>query len=99
MKIIKKFFKSLASPKDKPEERFLVITVQCARCREIVQTRIDLENDLSAEYGESEGETTYYCRKMLMGRQNCYAPMEVELTFDNRRRLITRVIKGGNFIE
>ncbi|MGQ9696187.1 MAG: hypothetical protein ACUVWV_15740 [Thermodesulfobacteriota bacterium] len=99
MKFIKKFFYTSGSSYNKSEEKFLIVTVQCARCGEIIQTRIDLENDLSAEYGERESETTYFCRKMLIGKQNCYALIEVELTFDNRRQIIDRVIKGGSFIE
>lgn len=98
MKFIKRIFGSSTNQKGKPGEGFLIITVQCARCQEIIQTRIDLEHDLSAEYGEKDDETTYFCRKMLIGKRNCYAPIEVELTFDNRRQLIERVIRGGNFI-
>ncbi len=99
MKFIKKFFIPSAGAKAKSKEKFLIITVQCARCGEKIQTRIDLENDLSAEYGEREGETTYFCRKMLLGKKNCYATIEVELTFDNRLEIIERTIKGGVFVE
>lgn len=99
MKFIKKFFAPSASPKKKSIGKFLIITGQCARCGEIIQTRVDLENDLSAEYGEKDSETTYFCRKMLIGKKNCYAPIEVELTFDHRRQIIDRTIKGGNFVE
>ncbi|MGB9700909.1 MAG: hypothetical protein ACPL5I_16165 [Thermodesulfobacteriota bacterium] len=97
MKFIKKFLTPSAGAKEKAQEKFLIVTVQCARCGEVIQTRVDLENDLSAEYGERESETTYFCRKMLVGKKNCYAPIEVELTFDNRRQIIDRAIKGGNF--
>lgn len=99
MKFIKKLFIPSASQKEKATEKFLIITAQCARCGEIIQTRIDLENDLSAEYGGTDSETTYFCRKMLIGKKNCYAPIEVELTFDKRRQIIDRTIKGGNFVE
>lgn len=99
MKFIKKLFIPSAGQKEKPTEKFLIITVQCARCGEIIQTRIDLENDLSAEYEERESETTYFCRKMLIGKKNCYASIEVELIFDNQRQIIDRTIKGGNFVE
>ncbi len=98
MIFLKKLFRPSASQKEKSPEKFLIITVQCARCGEIIQTRIDLENDLSAEFGEKESETTYFCRKMLIGKKNCYAPIEVELTFDNKRRIIEQTIKGGNFV-
>lgn len=99
MKFIKKFLTPSAGPKEKSTKNFLIISVQCARCGEIIQTRVDLENDLSAEYGERENETTYFCRKILIGKKNCYTAIEVELTFDNQRRLIEKQIKGGTFKE
>ncbi len=99
MKFIKKLFFLSASPKAKSEEKYLLLTVQCARCQEIIQARIDLENDLSAEYGEDEKEVFYFCRKVLIGKQNCFVPIEVELKFDNRRRLLERQITGGFFKE
>lgn len=76
-----------------------MLIVQCAHCGEIIKTHIDLENDLSAEYGANEHEFSYFCRKVLIGKQNCFAPIEVELKFDNRRRLIEKQIKGGTFKE
>jgi len=99
MKFIKKFLTPSAGPKEKSTKNFLIISGQCARCGEIIQARVDLENDLSAEYGEGENETTYFCRKILIGKKDCYAAIEVELTFDNQRHVIDRAIKGGNFVE
>ena len=73
------------------------IAVQCSRCSEVIRTRIDLTNDLSAEYGEDEQETYYVCRKVLIGKQGCYAPIEIVLHFDDGRNLIDRQITGGKF--
>ena len=42
-----------------PKDSSFLISVQCGRCGEVIQTRIDLNNDLSAEYGEDEREITY----------------------------------------
>jgi hypothetical protein len=81
-----------------PKDSSLWITVQCGRCGEIIQTRIDLNNDLSVEYGEGEKDSTYFCRKVLIGKKGCYLPVEVELKFDAGRNLIEKQIKGGKFI-
>jgi hypothetical protein len=55
-------------------------------------------NDLSAEYGEGESATTYFCRKVLIGKQSCYRPIKVMLTFNPSRKLIERQITGGKFV-
>jgi hypothetical protein len=73
--------------------------VQCGRCGEVIQTRIDLNNELSTEYGEDERETAYYCRKVLIGKEGCYLPVEIELRFDAGRNLIDKQIKGGKFVD
>ena len=75
------------------------ITVKCDRCGEIIRARIDLHNDLSINYGDKEEDTTYFCRKMLMGSQHCYQQILVELTFDAGRKLAQEEIHGGKFIE
>ncbi|MBP1717322.1 MAG: hypothetical protein H6Q43_760 [Deltaproteobacteria bacterium] len=75
------------------------ITVVCSRCGEVIRARIDLANDLSAEYGEGDQETSYLCRKVLIGKQGCYAPVEILLDFDAGRKIIDRKITGGKFAE
>jgi hypothetical protein len=77
----------------------LEISVRCSRCGEAIHSRIDLANDLSAEYGEGDQETAYLCRKVLIGKQGCYAPVEILLHFDAKRNLIDRQITGGKFAE
>lgn len=82
-----------------PKDSSFWIAVQCGRCGEVIQTRIDLNNDLSAEYGEGEQEANYFCRKFLVGKKGCYLPIEVELKFDAGRNLIEKQIKGGKFVD
>ena len=82
-----------------PKDSSFWITVQCGRCGEVIQTRIDLNNDLSTEYGEDERETAYYCRKVLIGKEGCYLPVEIELRFDAGRNLIDKQIRGGKFVD
>jgi hypothetical protein len=83
----------------KPDDFVYWVTAKCDRCGEIIRARVDLRNDLSINYGDRDGDTTYFCRKMLIGSQNCYQQIEIELTFDASRKLIQQEIRGGKFVE
>ena len=72
--------------------------VQCHRCKEIIKGRVDLYNDLSIRFGEGNQKSTYYCRKVVIGSNRCYLPIEVEMTFDANRKLLEREITGGEFV-
>jgi hypothetical protein len=75
------------------------LQVRCGRCGEIIKVRINMRNDLSIEYAEAGGKPTYFTRKVVIGEERCYQPVEVKLTFDERRQLIEREISGGTFVE
>ena len=93
------FFKRLFAPASRPEREMLAIRVRCQRCGEVIAAPIDLRNDLSADYDEATGVTRYICRKVLLGKQRCFQPVEVTLTFDVNRKLLEREISGGSFVE
>jgi hypothetical protein len=78
-----------------PPNRYYTFPVKCLRCGEIIEGRVDLNNDLSVEYEES-GDV-YYARKTLMGENRCFQRMEVELKFTPSRELLERHITGGEF--
>lgn len=83
----------------KPDEKVMWVSVKCHRCGEIIQGRVDLRNELSAQY-EEDGRTTYFCRKELMSDTGrCFQRIEVELTFDANRRLQQRQVRGGSFVD
>jgi uncharacterized metal-binding protein YceD (DUF177 family) len=75
------------------------ITVQCDRCGERISGPVDLRNDLSVEYDEATGATSFVCRKVLMGRQRCFQQVEVTLHFDAGRKLVDKQVSGGKFVE
>jgi hypothetical protein len=97
------FFKRLAglfTPSPAPAQRDLYsLAVKCNRCGETIIATVDLRNDLSADYDEATGATTYVCRKVLMGRQRCFQQIETTLRFDAAHKLIDREITGGQFVE
>jgi hypothetical protein len=79
----------------KSEKRYYTFHVKCNRCSEIIEGRVDLDNDLSIEY---EGDqTVYYVRKGLIGNNRCFQQIEVELKFDSSRQLLEQNITGGQF--
>ncbi len=75
------------------------LAVQCNRCGEVIRAQVNLSNDLSVEYDENGQVTSYFCRKLLMGKQRCFQQIEVTLTFDARHKLIDRKVTDGQFVE
>jgi len=91
------FLKNLFSGSStKPEKRYYTFSVKCKRCAEIIEGRIDLDNDLSVEY--EAGGDIYYARKVLMGENKCFQRLEVEMKFTAKRELIEKQVIGGEFI-
>ena len=82
-----------------PGSHWYSLSVQCNRCGEVIQTRVNLSNDLSIEFGQDEKVSGYFCRKVLIGQQRCFQQIEVTLTFDAKRKVIERKIEGGKFVE
>jgi uncharacterized protein YuzE len=75
------------------------LEVKCGRCGEIIRTRVDLNNDLSIDYGQDGEVAGYYCRKVLVGEQRCFQSIEATLKFDANRKLVDRQVSGGEFVE
>ncbi|MGE5462982.1 MAG: hypothetical protein ACM3PS_06495 [Syntrophothermus sp.] len=92
------FFKNLfGNAAGKPEKRFFVFQVQCKRCGEILEGRVDLDNDLSVEF---DGDSSiYFVRKGLLGANRCFQQIEVEMKFTPKRELIEKNVQGGTFVE
>jgi hypothetical protein len=61
---------------------------------------VDLWNELTPEFGEkSEDAISYHCRKVLVGENLCFQPIELNMTFDKGHKLVDKQIKGGKFID
>ncbi len=60
------FLKNLFGQKAAPARSMLPLKVRCRRCGEIIETHVDLANELSVDYDETD-KTTYHCRKGLIG--------------------------------
>lgn len=77
----------------KRDDKHFTFHVKCNRCGEILEGRIDLDNDLSL----NDSGDGYFVRKGLMGSNLCFQQIEVELTFDSSRQLVEKTITGGKF--
>ena len=93
---LKKLFSSGGGGRD---NRYYKYRVQCKRCGEVIEGRVDTTNDLSVEY-EGKREI-YYVRKVLIGNgsNHCYQQIEVGLKFNSDRDLLEKTIENGTFVE
>jgi hypothetical protein len=92
MGFLKNLFGGGETPK--PDKRYYVFHVKCRRCGEVLEGRVDLDNDLSLN-DEGDG---YIVRKGLIGANRCFQQIEVELNFDSSRQLTEKTITGGEFV-
>lgn len=99
MGILKKLSK-LFGGSTQPEANETWAYVRCNRCHEAIRARIDMFNHLSIEFGEDEKDVSYICRKRLMGdgANRCFQAIDIELVFDDHRKLVHQEIQGGSFI-
>lgn len=94
MGFLKNLFKGTPA---KPEKRYYIFQVKCNRCGEIIEGRVDLDNDLSLEF--EDNRNVYFVRKGLLGANRCFQQIEVDMKFTSTRELIERSAQGGTFVE
>jgi len=96
MGFLKKLFSSATAA---PQKRYYTFKVKCNRCGEIIEGRIDLDNDLSIEY--EDNREVYISRKGLIGsgENHCFQQINVELKFSSTKAVIDEQIQGGTFVE
>jgi hypothetical protein len=78
------------------DDRVLHLYIKCGRCGTPVHVRVDLANDLAADYGDTDTEG-YRLNKDVMD-DRCFRLMRAELIFDARRNELSRTLEGGQFI-
>ncbi len=81
----------------RPSKRYYIFKVKCNRCGEIIEGRVDLDNDPSLEV--EDNHNVYFVRKGLMGSGRCFQQIEVEMKFTSERKLIEQEAHGGTFVE
>ena len=69
--------------------------VRARNCDEVVQVRIDLNNDLSL----TDDGNGYWVRKLAHGTNyRCRWPVELTLYFDSNRRFQNSDVQGGELV-
>ncbi len=77
----------------RPPENAMWLYVRCAKCGTPLTVRIDLRNELSADY-ESGG---YVLHKEMMDSQ-CFNLMHAEIQFDTQRKIVKQSVDQGAFL-
>ena len=75
------------------ESNALMLYVKCKRCGTPLAVRVNLANDLSADY-ESGG---FVLNKEMMDSK-CFTLMRAEIRFDAARKIIEQKIDKGEFL-
>ena len=98
MKALIEFLRTLLFKTPVPHSGKLPIYVRCDRCGESLSAAIDLQHDLSVEYGHYPSGDHYLSRKTLIGSSGCFQRIQIELRFDSRKRLTGADVQGGKRI-
>jgi hypothetical protein len=94
MSFLQRLFGSTSAKSDK---RYYTFSVKCMRCGEVIEGRVDLDNDLSVEY--EDGRDVYQGRKVLIGSGICFQRLDAEFQFSAGRELIRQHVTGGEFVQ
>ena len=99
MSFLKKISSMFSSPSSSADQAWITwLHVQCDRCGEKLQTRINSRTELSPEFAGSDVATSFHCRKVLIGEKLCFQQIELNLKFDAKYKLIDKQISGGKFL-
>jgi hypothetical protein len=93
-RLAKKLFSADSSAKS--QDGFF-LDVRCAGCGEVFHLFINKSTDLFQNFGE-QGKVTYSLKKEIMGSR-CKNLIQVKMEFDGAKRLVSRAIENGEFIE
>lgn len=99
MKTLLNFLRSILFTDRVPHSGKIPIYVRCDRCGETLKTELNLQNDLSVEYGDAPREDRYRARKMLIGSNLCFQRIEVELLFNSKKEIVEEDVRGGKRIK
>lgn len=93
MSFLRRLFGGGAKPAG---DHALHLYVKCSRCGSAVHVRVDLYNDLSSDYGDTDAEGYTLFKEIMDDR--CFRLMRATIQFDARRNETSREVEGGTFI-
>ncbi len=85
--------KSLFNPQAAGDPNALWLYVKCSRCGTPLAVRVDLRNELSADYASGG----YVLHKEMMDSK-CFTLMHAEIRFDAQHKITEQKIEKGEFI-
>ncbi len=90
------FLKRLFGGSGGGNDRLTSIYVKSYRCKEPLEGKVDLFNELSKD-DDGKG---YYVRKVLhtSGRDRCFSEVEVQLWFDSNKQISNHEVSGGRWL-
>lgn len=91
MNLVEKL-KMLFAPQGAPDNA-MWLYVRCAKCGVPLAVRVDLRNELSADY-ESGGYVLH--KEMMDGK--CFTLMNAQVEFDAQRHIVKQSVDKGMFI-
>lgn len=80
-----------------PSTEGFFLNVRCSACGEVFHLFINTTTDLFQNY-DKEGGVTYSLKKEIIGGF-CKNLIYVKMEFDGNKRLVSREIENGEFIE
>jgi hypothetical protein len=99
MKALLEFLRGTLFRSPTPHSGTLPVYVRCERCGEGLKVEINLQNDLSVEYGSSSSKDRYHVHKTIIGSNLCFQRIELDLDFNSKKQIIAEEIEGGVRIE
>jgi len=93
---LKRFF---TLPADDSGSRFLTFTVRCNRCKEEISVKVRKDSDMSRVFGnEGPAGAEFFLRKEILGNK-CNNLVYIEVYFGPGLNIISKEIRGGEFVE
>ena len=75
----------------------MYLYVRCGRCGDVVRVRVNMANELQQEFSDNGGVSGYSLHKTVVDSK-CFRPIELSMTFDGRRRELSREVEGGEVV-
>ena len=75
----------------------MYLYVRCGRCGDVVRVRVNMANELQQEFSDNGGISGYSLHKTVVDSK-CFRPIELSMTFDGRRRELSREVEGGEIV-
>lgn len=95
--MLKKLGKKLFGGGGTPSSEGFFLNVRCGSCGERFNLFVNRSTDL-AQHFEEGGGVTYFLNKEIVGGR-CKNLIRVKMKFDGSRKLISREIENGEFVE